>query len=1009
MRSQFELSFVIALMLLYAVASGQSKILQEGQDFTSTHIELSANKNIKYSYIDQLGYLWFSTHAMTYRYDGSQIVEINKNNGYSSFDKDADLILEDKNNNKYFIYQEFEQFGLMKSGAFNITGISLPEGYTVYSADLFENQLYLLVKEPSGYKVILYQNNEFEEILDYPSTGNNVSPKILINKKYIFLLINNRLVIIQKADHAKKEFTIASNQRKFLDSKQILMRADDNNIIFTSPYSGRVFRVRSEDNFNNISELDLGSTDNDIINGIWKDNDNRLIITWKDMEGFIDRIILADHINKLHITALKITDRTLTSIAGLHFDQEIIIGSYYGLKVINRYLPQFTRHLSIFEEEGNYLESGISMRGFAIIDDQLYAAREIDNLLQYNTDKKEFLPEYLHQGSDTLRLRCTNSIINYEKDLWLSSCSRSDINYLIQYNVDNKEYNIYNPPGRIQHMVLDTLNDGIYLLTSRENETSKLVYFDIKAESFKMIPLNSDLNQGIKFSYIHLYDDYILIGSYNGLYVKPVGEQDTPGDLIQLEETFKNRHINFISTEDDLLTIGTMENGLYFYHIATGETTHFTTSTGLSSNAICGVLPDNKGNYWVSTYHGLHVIDQYKNVSYSFFEKDGINQNEFNRFSFFKKGDKMYFGGINGILEVDLNKFNTKTLSNPSFLISSISYYDEKVKGQIDQHFNGDIDKIVLQPYQENLFIKFKPISSINILSPIRVRIKNKAEEWHTLGTDLTYQFPYFTPGKYLLEVKQKNQGTEWYSSETVSIPVIYENYFYEAISFKILVIFSILSAIYFYIKKSIIQVREMEVMRGQIASDLHDSLGSLLTGMASKAEVALQKNPSNQNYNQFIKDSNQALEIMRDAIWSINPENDTLRNLIDRMKDFAFNMLNHKDIPVQYDINIIKDTRINPLWKREFYLIFKEAITNILKHAEPSTVKIKLHQDRKYIRMDITNDGVSNLEQLTKNNLNGLGMGLKTMLNRAKKLDGSMKYQKINGDQFNIEICAQL
>lgn len=1009
MRSQCKLSILLILVLCFNNSIGQENLLKEGQDFTSTNIELSANKNIKYSYVDQMGYLWFSSHAMTYRYDGSQIIEINTNSGIAPFDRNVDLILEDDKENKYFIYKNYDEFGLMESGQLKIAEIQVPENNKIYSAHIFNNQLLLLVKEGEEYKVLLYRENNFVNIYTHSKAENNLSAEMLVDQQNIFLLFNNHLVIVAKEDKTIREFTVASKQRKFLDSKQVLLKADNNNIIFTSPYSGKIFSLGKKDNYNNVIELDLGSRDDDIISGIWKDKDDRIIISWKDIKGFTERIIQIDNIHQPLITELEIADRTLTSISGHDFNKELIIGSYYGLKVINKYQPQFTKHLNIYEEEGNYLESGKSMRGFAFNNDQLFAAREISNLYQFNEDIEAFLPLYLHRGNDTLSLRCINSILNLEEELWFSSCTKNDNNYLIQYHTGNNNYNLYNAPGRIQHMAFDEGKHGIYLLTSRANESSKLIYFNILTKAFSEIPLDSELDDNIKFTFISLHKNHALIGSYNGLFIIPLDSHAISDDLDNLEEEFRNKHINFISVEEEDIIIGTMENGLFFYHILTAEIIQISRLTGLSSNAICGVIPDYKGNYWVSTYNGLYVIDQQKNVSYSFFESDGINQNEFNRFSYLGRKDKIYFGGINGILEIDLDKFIGKDTNAPSYLISSISYYDEKQKGQLSRHFNGPVDKIILQPYQENLSIKFKPLNSIKTLQPIRVRIKNKEYKWHNLGEDFTFQFPDFGGGRYSLEVEQKIQGSDWQKVETISIPVIMEMYFYETIWFKILIIFSILSALYLYFRKSIQQVKEMENMRGQIASDLHDSLGSLLTGMASKAEVALQRNPDNQNYNHFIKESNNALEIMRDAIWSINPDNDTLRNLVDRMKDFAFNMLNHKDIPVEYQIDIDKDSKIKPIWRREFYLIFKEAITNILKHAEPSVVRIQLTQDKKGISMIINNDGITSSKSFTSNNHNGLSMGLKTMTKRAENLNGGMTHQVLDNNEFQIEITANL
>jgi len=140
----------------------------------------------------------------------------------------------------------------------------------------------------------------------------------------------------------------------------------------------------------------------------------------------------------------------------------------------------------------------------------------------------------------------------------------------------------------------------------------------------------------------------------------------------------------------------------------------------------------------------------------------------------------------------------------------------------------------------------------------------------------------------------------------------------------------------------------------------------------------------------------------MRDTIWSVNPAHDTLGSLTDRMKDFAFNMLSHRNIPIHYDITLSKNNnKISPAFRKEVYMIFKEAITNILKHARPSQVQILVKSKNDYFQMSIVNDGI-----LAENG-DGMNMGIKSMTKRAESLDGKIKIQ--NGRQFEVNLSCPL
>ena len=215
---------------------------------------------------------------------------------------------------------------------------------------------------------------------------------------------------------------------------------------------------------------------------------------------------------------------------------------------------------------------------------------------------------------------------------------------------------------------------------------------------------------------------------------------------------------------------------------------------------------------------------------------------------------------------------------------------------------------------------------------------------------------------------------------------------------------------VFFVLRQRQLRSQELNQMRQSIASDLHDDLGSIITGIASKAEVAIaRKSPEKEDLENVIKDSSMALEMMRDTIWSVNPENDNIGELVDRMKDFAFNMLNHKGIPVNYKINVDREFTLKPIKRRELYLIYKEAITNILKHSEPEVVTIVMNLNKEKFDILIKNDGVMSNHRNTNNGLNmGLNMGLKTMASRAKNLNGSLKTVNENGT-FEVSLKASL
>ena len=73
----------------------------------------------------------------------------------------------------------------------------------------------------------------------------------------------------------------------------------------------------------------------------------------------------------------------------------------------------------------------------------------------------------------------------------------------------------------------------------------------------------------------------------------------------------------------------------------------------------------------------------------------------------------------------------------------------------------------------------------------------------------------------------------------------------------------------------------------------------------------------------------------MDDIVWSINPENDSLENLLTRIKDFASQVFEAKEINYKIKLEkIATELRLSMEYRQHIYLIMKEAINNLVKYS---------------------------------------------------------------------------
>ncbi len=190
--------------------------------------------------------------------------------------------------------------------------------------------------------------------------------------------------------------------------------------------------------------------------------------------------------------------------------------------------------------------------------------------------------------------------------------------------------------------------------------------------------------------------------------------------------------------------------------------------------------------------------------------------------------------------------------------------------------------------------------------------------------------------------------------------------------------------------------------LRKNISSDLHDDVGTMLSGLSMQAQVLAfnATDEDKESLNQISEISSNALDTMRDTVWAIDSRQDKFENLLDRMRNFAENSLFNSE--VDYNIStegLEKEEKVLPNIRQQLYLIYKEAITNVIKHSKASYVDVSLVKSPKDIRLIIKDNGVGVTS--TKHS----GLGLSNMEMRAKRLGGSLLLTNDNGLKITVVV----
>lgn len=198
------------------------------------------------------------------------------------------------------------------------------------------------------------------------------------------------------------------------------------------------------------------------------------------------------------------------------------------------------------------------------------------------------------------------------------------------------------------------------------------------------------------------------------------------------------------------------------------------------------------------------------------------------------------------------------------------------------------------------------------------------------------------------------------------------------------------------------------QLLRNQISSDLHDEIGSTLSSIDINSRIALlkveDKDAVARQLQKIHQNTQSIMDNLSQIVWSINPKNDGLEKLIFRMKDFASEIL--EPLGMQYSFhqeNIPEEIRINPITRKNIYLIFKESINNCAKYSEASEVSVSLEVKNNRLCMIITDNGkgFDFQKNLEKSN------GLPNMQNRSNQIKGNLNIvtEPGKGTKIKLEI----
>jgi signal transduction histidine kinase/ligand-binding sensor domain-containing protein len=420
-----------------------------------------------------------------------------------------------------------------------------------------------------------------------------------------------------------------------------------------------------------------------------------------------------------------------------------------------------------------------------------------------------------------------------------------------------------------------------------------------------------------------------------------------------------------------------------------------------------GLAKDKHDRLWFSSNIGLgYIVDD----SIHLFDKSfNLQSIEFASSAFFSNDQYIYFGGVSGINVIDPKKFHDTYNSNYQNNTVLIQLFINNKSLFTGLAANGQ--QIRMKQYSD--FIS-GDVASINRdwseLNQYSFFLKNYDLSWSNAKNSGSFEYGKLPSGDYTLFVRTKNAYGYWDEpTELLSIHVptfFYQRWWFIGFCLVAVLLFtSLLVRLYQKRKFNLVieamnRQRELDLERLRIARDVHDELGGGLSKMLVISQLMTKKQNDSNSIKELSSDIKETctdlLKNLSDVVWSLKNETLSLSMFQAKTSEIAADLLENTDI--QYNIKtqgeLSKTHCCSNLMVKNFFPAFKEALTNIIKHAAATQVDILLEFDTDKVSLTIEDNGCGIADDVK------LGNGLRNMQHRMEICSGEfiLKRKKNKG-----------
>jgi ligand-binding sensor domain-containing protein/signal transduction histidine kinase len=423
----------------------------------------------------------------------------------------------------------------------------------------------------------------------------------------------------------------------------------------------------------------------------------------------------------------------------------------------------------------------------------------------------------------------------------------------------------------------------------------------------------------------------------------------------------------------------------------------YTMENGLSSDHVFSLAEDRWGRIYVADGRGVDRLDPESGAIRHFTAANGLPGGETQVVYRDRKG-AIWFASNFGLARYVPEPDHIRAPPQPLLRGLTIggAGFPLSVLGE------HSIQGLELGPQQNSVEIEYRP-SNFEAGEHLRFqyRLGTTATPWGALADLETVHYASLAPGKYRFEVRSISENGLVSAPASLEFrllaPVWLRTWFLSAAAIVLL------AGAYGLYRYRLNHLLAMERVRIRLATDLHDDLGAGLAEIAISSELA-KRRPNDSDLLDHIAGRARSLRAaLGDIVWTVDPSRDCLSALVQRMRATALAMLEDEVREVRFRAPTEERTEaveLAPDLRRHLMLFFKEAVTNIARHAAATSVDIEVALNGRRLSLCLRDNG-RGFDADAK----VTGHGLRSMHHRATEMRADLRLASAPNRGTEVEL----